>query len=156
MTATDAAADQTICCPFEDNTEISDQTVLYRRLPGYHLVPVGDQPRPRRITSNAFCDPDPMGVSFYAAHLLAAEDHNWQEIIPASQPDWGVASFTAGAARKQGFGVRMRPDPDDAGNPLNYAHGELTGLRKGKPGHKQAKPLAASPTELLELPEQQT
>ncbi len=34
--------------------------------------------------------------------------------------------------------------------PINYAHGELTGLRKGKPGQRQAKPLAAAPTVLLE------
>ncbi len=128
--------------------------MLYRRLPDHHLKAVIEgQPRPRRITSNAFQDPDPWGVSFYAAHLLIAKGYDWKAVLPHDHQDWGVASFTAGAARKQGFGVRLRPNPDDAGNPINYAHGELTGLRKGKPGQKQAKPLAAPPTVLLELPE---
>lgn len=152
MTEPGASDESDLCCPLEDDPRIADDAVLYRRLPAYNLKPTTDAPRPRRITSNAFQDPDPWGVSFYSADLLASKDLTWRDVIPLNKPDWGVASFTAGAARKQGFGVRLRPDPADPHNPLNYAHGELTGLRKGKSGQKQAKPLAGPPTVLLELP----
>lgn len=138
-----------LCCPHENDPKVPDDAVLYRRLPPHHVKPSPDHELGSRHTSNCFQDPDPQGVSVYVAALLAVEGLGPDDIVAGMGPGWGVAETTAGAARALGFGVRLRPDPAVADDPRNAAHAELTGLKKGKDGQRQAKDLTKPPTRLI-------
>lgn len=137
------------CCPLEDDPGIPDDAVLYRRLPKYNIKPAAGEELGWRMTSNAFHDQDPQGVSVYVADLLVEMGLGPSDIVSDREAGWGVAETTAGAVRGHGFGVRVRPDPSVADDPRNAAHAELTGLRTGKDGQRQAKSLTKPPARLL-------
>ncbi len=138
-------------CPYDDDSAISDDEILYRRLPTHHLKDQAAAPLGYRYTSNSFHDPDPMGVSVYMKSIFERLGLTADDVISDQTGLWGVAETTVSAARAQGFGVRSRPDPDVHHDPRNEAHGELTGLRKGKDGQRQAKNLAKPPTVLVRV-----
>lgn len=145
--SSDGASEPEYCCPLVDDPEVPDDAVLYRRLPEHNLAEAPDRDSGYRPTSNCFQDPDPHGVSVYVASLLLDAGLSASDVTEGVGPGrWAVAEFTAGHAREAGFGVRLRPDPDAAGDPRNPAHAELTGLLARNAGGKQSKRLSKPPT----------
>ncbi len=138
-----------MCCLYEDDPSIPDDEVLYRRLPEHHLKTMEGSDLGYRMTSNAFHDPDPKGISVYVKSILYRLGLTAEDVLPEKPGLWGVAGTTAGAVRRQGFGVRLRPDPDVQDDERNAAHAELTGLLLGKAGGRQAKNLTKEPAKLL-------
>jgi hypothetical protein len=148
----DGTSEPEYCCPLDDDADIPNDAVLYRRLPEHNLAPAPDRDPAYRPTSNCFQDPDPFGVSVYVAALLHDLGLSADDVTAGMGPGlWGVAEFTAGQARDAGFGVRLRPDPAAAEDLRNPAHAELTGLLARNAGGRQSKKLSKPPTRVVHV-----
>lgn len=120
-----------VAAPPDDDPDITDNEVLYRRLSydnGDWVVRdarTGGRVRP---TSGAF-NPDPDGVSVYRETVLIANKLSASSLL--KNPEQSLVSFTVGHLRGINLGIKFDPwpqdvpDPDD---PCNVAHSLIVGL----------------------------
>jgi hypothetical protein len=114
MSAPGAASGQSV----SDDPSIPDDAELWRRIPYWHWHPDPSVPAGHRPSSAAFDDPE-------LSVVIAAECPGGMDAILVGHEGFGVASFTAGEARRFGWGVVRVPLAESP------AHAHVTGRKTG-------------------------
>lgn len=134
--------------PPEDDPEIADTELLYRRIHPKQMVPDANTGE-HRVSSGDWDDESGL-VSIYLGTGLEALGVAPIDILDG-HPLHTLVVVDAKSAREVGMGVIRDPDPDDP-HPRAPAHGLLTGLHSnGKQARrKQRRPLAKA-SRVIEL-----
>ncbi len=117
---------------YEDDTSISNEAELWRRIPPRHLVP--DKNRGGMRISKAAFDNHPNGtpMSVVLGDEILAAGREPSSVIDGHEGFY-LASLTAGLARSLGQGVVRNPTPDEP------AHAEVFGKKTDSTRKKLAK-----------------
>ena len=94
--------------PPPDDASISNEAMLWRRVPDYHFVP--DASGGIRPSSAAFED-DPDGDPM--STVLASPGRDPYAVLLGND-GWGLVAIPVSLVRELGWGVERRPVPDEA------------------------------------------
>lgn len=108
-----------MCPEDQDDKSITDESLLYRRIPPHWVVPDGEGGL--RISSQGFNDPQ---MSCNVGDCLDRSDYGPEDLLEA-YPEFGLATITAALAREESQSVCY--DPVDG----EICHGLVLG-RKNK------------------------
>lgn len=98
--------------PYVDDVAIPDSAVLWRRIPPAWVVP-DENHGGRRVTSAAFDDSrDGSPLSVLLAYVVFETDRGPENVL-CGFAGYGLASITAGDARRCDQGVMATPLPDE-------------------------------------------
>jgi hypothetical protein len=114
--------------PLKDDPKIKDDAALWRRIPPVWFV-WDDNARGMRVSSAAFSDSeDGSPLSVLLADVVAATKRTAHDVLGGFE-GYGLASITAGTARKNGQGVMPTPIPDTPDEKGEPAHASVFGKK---------------------------